>query len=476
MAPPEDAGKARSNRKFSLSKSLHRLPSQSVPDRLKSNKDDDDQEDVTAPPKSIGGQDLPYMNRSIFSMIAAAGSRSDFHSRFDDSSDSDGGEATKTPRVDSSLRKQAARYKPARGDQGTSLSQPIPEESEQQTQSPSDEGKIHRTSSSKSLPRSTASMSRWKPSTSKGKQPSDITDPSTDENENPPLPPAQETESTTPRSAPVLSRMIEAQTRFDTSALSSEEHAHLEKEEYGQSSELEKSTTLLSIRLKDIFGFEGPERVIAEYPCWLMQSIALQGYMYVTEKHICFYAYLPQKSNTAIKSGYLSKRGRNNPKYNRYWFSLKGDVLSYFADPSNLYFPSGHIDLRYGISASISENPKDKEGRDFTVTTDHRSYIFRADSATSAKEWVKALQKVIFRSQNEGGRVKISLPLENVIDIEQSPMMDLAETFKIRVVDIYETYAIDEVCFSPLKGFRALLTLNSTSFRFLITVKMHSTY
>lgn len=448
MASPERAatGKSRStNRKFSLSKSLHRLPSQNVPDRLKSKNDDDDQEDVTAPPKSLGGHDLPYMHRSIFSMIAAAGSRSGgFHSRFDDSSDSDGGgEVSAKPTRLDSLRN---RYKPARSEESAAVSRLIPEEeSEQQTQLPSDEGKVHRKSSRKRLPRLTASMTRRK--SSKGKQTSDIVESGTDENDTP-LPVTQRSGSTTPRSAPVLSRMIEAQTRFDTSALSSEEHAQLEKEECGQSSELEKSTTLLSIRLKDIFGFESPERVIAEFPCWLMQSIALQGYMYVTEAHICFYAYLPQKSNTAIKSGYLSKRGRKNPKYNRYWFSLKGDVLSYYADPSNLYFPSGHIDLRYGISASIADNPKDKEGRDFTVTTDHRSYNFRADSPASAKEWVKALQKVIFRSQNEGGRVKISLPLEHIIDIEQSPMMDLAETFKIRVVDIYETYAIDEVCHS----------------------------
>jgi hypothetical protein len=33
-----------------------------------------------------------------------------------------------------------------------------------------------------------------------------------------------------------------------------------------------------------------------EYPCWLLKSVLLQGYMYITTKHICFYAYLPRKS------------------------------------------------------------------------------------------------------------------------------------------------------------------------------------
>lgn len=186
----------------------------------------------------------------------------------------------------------------------------------------------------------------------------------------------------------------------------------------------------------------------------------LQGYIYITSRHICFYAYLPKKAvsqaepnperttltiyqHEVTKSGYLSKSGKRNPKYNRYWFRLKGDVFSYFRDPSNLYFPHGQIDLRYGISASITD--KDKEGVHFSVETDHRTYHFRADSAPSANEWVKCLQKVIFRSHNDGDSVKIRLPIANVIDIEEAQMLELADTCKIRVIDNDETYAIDEV-------------------------------
>lgn len=147
------------------------------------------------------------------------------------------------------------------------------------------------------------------------------------------------------------------------------------------------------------------------------------------------------------KSGYLGKRGKQNPKFRRYWFTLKGDVLSYFADPSDLYFPSGNIDLSYGISASLVETKeKGKDTTNFTVVTNQRMYHFKADSPSSAKEWVKTLQKVIFRSQNDGDSVKISLPIENIIDIEESPVIDFAKTLKIRVIDSDETYAIDEVC------------------------------
>ncbi len=102
--------------------------------------------------------------------------------------------------------------------------------------------------------------------------------------------------------------------------------------------------------------------------------------------------------------------------------------------------------MRYGIAAALSEpKEKAKDATSFTVTTHQRTYFFKADSAASAKEWVKTLQKVIFRSHNDGDSVKISLPIENVIDIEESPVLEFAETFKIRVIDSDETYAIDEV-------------------------------
>lgn len=154
--------------------------------------------------------------------------------------------------------------------------------------------------------------------------------------------------------------------------------------------------------------------------------------------------YTNGPQHEAAKSGYLSKSGKRNPKYNRYWFRLKGDVLTYYSNSTDLYFPHGQIDLRYGISATIVD--KDKEGLHFQVETHHRTYHFRADSAPSAKEWVKSLQRVIFRSHNDGDSVKISLPIENVIDIEDTQMIEFADTCKIRIIDNDETYAIDEVC------------------------------
>lgn len=421
-----------------VSKSVHSMPSHRLPERFKDG--DDAQDDVTAPPtgpRGNGGR-LPCMQQSIFSIIAAAGSRSDFHARFDDSSDSDGEVEKPGEHGLGDISSRLAAGSGIEGDNAASRSKQRGEREERDQRPGSSEGRSaeHRRPSENRLLRSLPKLPLANPDSISEPSPRD---------ESPPASAARQSGCMTPRAAPVLSRMIEAQTRFDPESSSTEDKCLAKKEGPGGR---KAPGTLLSTRLMDIFGFEKPEKVIAEYPCCLLQNVLLQGYMYVTEGHICFYAYLSQKSNAAVKTGYLNKRGRKNPKYHRYWFSLKSDVLTYFADPSNLYFPRGHVDLRYGITAALVEQKdKEKDAKDFTVTTDHRTYYFRAESVTSAKEWVKALQKVIFRSHNEGDSIKISLPKENVIDIEESPMIDFAETFKIRVVDSGETYAIDEVCF-----------------------------
>lgn len=93
----------------------------------------------------------------------------------------------------------------------------------------------------------------------------------------------------------------------------------------------------------------------------------------------------------------------------------------------------------------MCEKEKGKDATYFDIVTHQRKFHFRADSAPSAKEWVKSLQKIIFRSHNDGDSVKISLPIANVVDVEDSQVVDFAETCKIRVIDNDETYAVDDV-------------------------------
>ncbi|KAK5993084.1 Sterol 3-beta-glucosyltransferase [Cladobotryum mycophilum] len=364
------------------------------------------------------------MNQSIFGLIAAAGSRVDFNDRFDgSSSDEDDG----TGHKEASRREhELAQTTILEGLKGRRKSH-------------------KKRLSGHRLLKSFATLPKRK--SKSDKEFSRLSEPTLEVEEH-----SQTSESSSAvassetkeelRLAPVMSRMLEAKAE-----MASRPSFDLERRsgDVGRTDDNDDASPLAK-RLMEIFEFDEPERVIEEYPCWLLQSVLLQGFLYITSKHICFYAYLPKKAHEVAKSGYLSKSGKRNPKYNRYWFRLKGDVLSYYRDSTHLYFPHGQIDLRFGISADITD--RDKEGVNFSVVTSHRTYNFRADSAPSAKEWVKSLQRVIFRSHNDGDSVKISLPINNIIDVEDTQMMEFSDTCKIRVIDNDETYAMDEYFFS----------------------------
>ncbi|KAL9625610.1 MAG: hypothetical protein Q9160_000323 [Pyrenula sp. 1 TL-2023] len=431
MPEADEESKKRVSRKLSKRpRQMFRLPSSQIPERLRES--NDAQEDVAAPAQDSNGRQQ-YMNQSIFSMVAAAGSKTDFHSRFDESSDSEGEDqaGTSALRPDLTFEDQKA------------VSQVVESSSqnEEDNKNKHSDNKSRKHKRKKSENRLLQSLPKLHLRSSKKNGQAASTD--VKRSFSSVKPTITSPEDVAPSEAPFMTRMAEAKAYFEASGSDVLKESESSANRTRQDS---SSRTLLEIRLMEIFGFDRPEKVVSEYACWLMQSVLLQGYMYITGKHICFYAYLPKKSSSPSKSGYLSKRGRQNPKYRRYWFSLKGDILSYFTSPADKYFLAGNIDLRYGISAALTDSSKD--AKDFTVVTDHRSYYFRADSSASAKEWVKHLQKVIFRSHNDGDSVKISLPIENIVDVEESPVIEFAETVMVRVIENDDSYAIDEYYFS----------------------------
>ncbi|KAI1123996.1 glycosyltransferase family 1 protein [Nemania abortiva] len=441
-SPAEDnATRRRPSRRMLKRNSEGRRPTLDFPDRFRNLRVDSD-EDVRPP--SQGPSMLMNMNQSIFGLIAAAGSTVDFNDRFegqssdedDNNEDGHGGDMKDKEKGKKKQREQIAK---------TTVLKKSPLSREKDPTDEKQRRGIPRQllQSLPQLPRLAArplnQRSRLlKSSCTGGTSDHDreiSTSPSPESTE-------ADTADHSERLAPVMSRMLDA--RAEMSSRPSFDLEGLSRSQPNEGDET--GPTALARKLQEIFEFDRPEEVVEEYPCWLLQSVLLQGYMYITSRHVCFYAYLPRKAHEVAKSGYLSKSGKRNPKYNRYWFRLKGDVLAYYRDASNLYFPHGQIDLRYAISASVTD--KDQDAVHFSVATHHRTYHFRADSAPSAKEWVKSLQRVIFRSHNEGDSVKISLPIENILDVEDSQMIEFADTCKLRVIDNDETYSIDEYFFS----------------------------
>ena len=74
----------------------------------------------------------------------------------------------------------------------------------------------------------------------------------------------------------------------------------------------EQRRAVLASKLREVFDLEAAEEVLAgkstyrrrerssrrswaEYPSWFVSSVLLQGYLYLTSGHICFYAFIREK-------------------------------------------------------------------------------------------------------------------------------------------------------------------------------------
>ena len=292
MDSGEETHSKKPTRKLIKRRKPQRHSSVQYPERLQAG--DDAQDDVTAPK----GNMPQIMNQSVFSMIAAAGSKSDFHARFDD--DSSGSE-------DEPDLPKLLGIAPQSIDQPTiHTAEESRDDTSKKSKSEKDGKKRHESRLRRSLPKLNLRTAKEKNYMSQSTilQPARNTSPRPSPN------------VATPRDAPVMSRMLEAQAKMTSSGaglggktdtVEASETSKPDKPEATQAS------NNLVTRLMEIFGFEKPEEVISggrniifylffiadfvsEYPCWLLQSVLLQGYMYITEHHICFYAYLPKKS------------------------------------------------------------------------------------------------------------------------------------------------------------------------------------
>src|SRR5271154_5649679 len=113
---------------------------------------------------------------------------------------------------------------------------------------------------------------------------------------------------------------------------------------------------------------------------------------------------------------------------------------------------------------------KDEKHKGFHLFTMNRVYHLRADSNASARQWVKQLQKIIFKSRNQGNNVKviilfeavvniqISIPIANVLEVEEVHLLGSSDTLKMTVVDNDETFAMDEFYFSFFSRTREAFT------------------
>ncbi|KAF8592020.1 glycosyltransferase family 1 protein [Ramaria rubella] len=196
----------------------------------------------------------------------------------------------------------------------------------------------------------------------------------------------------------------------------------------------------LAFKLQEVFELDDIKEVVAELPCWLLRSVLLQGYLYLTNAHLCFFAHIPAREDQILKSGSLNKKTQRTKRWTKYWFVLKNDVLTWYNSSSDPYFPRGVADLRYAISCEATGE------KGFKLRTNDRSITLSADSVPSRDEWVKAIRKVIFKAQNMGE--SIAIPYSLIVDVEKSSAMDFSETLEVKVIDKGSGYSVDSYFFA----------------------------
>src|SRR5882762_2210456 len=90
--------------------------------------------------------------------------------------------------------------------------------------------------------------------------------------------------------------------------------------------------------------------------CFLL---VLQGYMYLTNSHLCFFAHMPAREvccsfisqknlyldqrnvqDQILKSGTLNKKAQRTKRWIKHWFVLKNDALSWYQSSSVGFTPA----------------------------------------------------------------------------------------------------------------------------------------
>lgn len=202
-------------------------------------------------------------------------------------------------------------------------------------------------------------------------------------------------------------------------------------------------------KLASRFGLDTEDLLMKEYPCWLLKDVLIQGHIFLTAQHLLFFAFLPKNSGVPKMTGGLSTThtGTIGGRQSRYWAMLKDHTLSLYNSPTELYFPVLTIDLRYANKVELCKHDG-KATPHFKVFTDERTFKFHADSQHAARSWCGALKKQVFAAQHSNNNsMSVKIPLSNILDLDEQPIVEHSSTLRIRVLESSETFAVDDYFF-----------------------------
>ncbi|KAJ3372571.1 Sterol 3-beta-glucosyltransferase [Kappamyces sp. JEL0680] len=167
-------------------------------------------------------------------------------------------------------------------------------------------------------------------------------------------------------------------------------------------------------KLQLVFDLPEKETYKTEFACWLVRSVLLKGYMYVTNHHLCFYSALPTVPGPVRKEGFLQKRSIKRPTsvFYTYWFVLKTDGLYIYADQKTPYYPKTTIYLKNVVRVEV-----DADKQCIKLQTTKKEYAFKADTTVQMNEWVEAIKAAVFNAKISGNDVRVVLPFDSIADL-----------------------------------------------------------
>ena len=211
---------------------------------------------------------------------------------------------------------------------------------------------------------------------------------------------------------------------------------------------VKKKAIAVCTKLKEVFGIDGSDVFLGDYPCWLMGDVLLQGHIYITSTSILFFAFLPKRNkDSVLRSGALSIKSYHSLRLHRKWIVLKEHTLSVYSSMKDTYFPELVIDLRIALRAEIYGSTADINPRTpvwIRVVTENRTHWFQTENFDIAKSWVNPIKKQIFSSRNKGDQVAIKIPLQNIIDLELTSVVGVTKNLRIKVIENADSFAIDD--------------------------------
>nr|CDI53382.1 UDP-glucose:sterol glucosyltransferase Ugt53A1 [Melanopsichium pennsylvanicum 4] len=206
-----------------------------------------------------------------------------------------------------------------------------------------------------------------------------------------------------------------------------------------------------------------PEKLIIDLSCVLVKTVLIKGSVFLTNRRICFLAYIPNVDvnasspsavnkpasqnhadssvrapvdpnvqNPILKSGpaVIHRPGKMRAK-RRVWIELRKTSFNAYAASNQLYKPllSARLSNLHAVLPIDWAHPNIIR---FVEGNKYSSVEFKTQEA--ALDWRNELEAAAFHARNTAEKVRISIPLERVVGMDSAPFLQVVNVIHIDVL------------------------------------------